>query len=49
MHGELIVEEREPMRVDQQMMESCKKMMQGMTQPGGANKPEAKPAPDKAK
>ena len=32
-----------------QMMESCNKMMQGMTQPGGTNKPEAKPAPDKTK
>ena len=30
-----------------QMMESCNKMMQGMTAPGGMNKPEAKPAPDK--
>ena len=32
-----------------QMMESCNKMMQGMTAPGGTNKPEATPAPDKTK
>lgn len=32
-----------------QMMESCNKMMQGMSAPGGTNKPEAKPAPDKTK